>query len=418
VSGEASDDRLVAEVRARVAEQLARLGQAAGLRLDGQCLVLGQGATLGRAELQGTLAQWDSLPEDLRERRAYQIAELLMQGAAPATVLPRPQRLAKRPGWRSVSAPVLVVLVTALSLVVAYRILAPNGPSVLARVSALFHAAPDQGVSLQNSPDPDRERARLASNACDRTRVRISRGATIGPSDVEGWEVELVLLRRGAPADLTLAPGFAAFIRSEAGSHTGRVIWPNARSLVAAQRFDSNVDVQSLPALGSEHLSGLSLVFSGPYAVPYFSEGSRSDYALLADALADAVSATDGALFARCAGSESHQIGYWFLGQNPAAAASSLVYFMGSYSDAPILKSTVLGSRTDPEHYGHAFDIINQAARELTRGALATLIGRELGVISGRPSRPTRLSFPFRDANRATRSSTDLARALGLAEPG
>jgi hypothetical protein len=401
-----------------VAAELARLGQRASLRLDGQCLLLGQGATLARADLQGTLAQWDSLPEDLRERRAHQIAELLVQGLAPSAVLPHPERLATPPAWRSLSAPLLVGLATLAALVGAYRVLAPNGQSVLARVAGRLHKAANERASVENTVDPDQERARLASSACEHTRVRISRGASIGPADVEGWEVELVLLRRGPASDLTAVPAFGTFIHREVGSNTGSVVWANARSLVAAQRFDARVAVQSLPALGLEHLSGLSLVFSGPYAVPYFTEDLRADYALLADALAEAVSATDGALFAHCAGAQSHQMGAWFLGITPAAAASGLVYFMGGYSDAPILRADVLGGPADPEHHGHAFDTISQAGRELSRAAVATLIGREFGVISGRPNKPTRLSFPFRDANRATRSSTDVARALGLARPG
>jgi hypothetical protein len=176
--------------------------------------------------------------------------------------------------------------------------------------------------------------------------------------------------------------------------------------------------VQALPALGAGQLNGVRLIFSGPYVTPYFSEELRSDYLLLADALADALSATDGALYAHCANANAHYIGSWFLGANPGAAVGSLVYFMAAYNDVPVLKPEVLGSGDDAQRHGQAFDAVSKATHGLDRGATATLVGRELGMISGRPNKPSRLTFPFRDANRAKRSSVDVARALELASGG
>jgi hypothetical protein len=268
------------------------------------------------------------------------------------------------------------------------------------------------------APDRDRERAVLATNACDQTRARVARGANIGPVDVEGWQVELVLLRRGAPADLSRVPALASFLRQSSDSNASTWIWPNAKSLLAAQRFDAQVEVYPLPALGAEQLSGVRLVFSGPYVAPYFSEDLRADYLLLADALAEALSASDGALYAHCANAEAHFIGSWFLGPSPGAALGSLVYFMAGYNDVPILKAEVRGSGNAAERAGQMFDVIGKATRGLDRARTATLIGRELGMISGRPNQPSRLSFPFRDANRAMRSSVDVARALGLVNGG
>jgi hypothetical protein len=92
-----------------------------------------------------------------------------------------------------------------------------------------------------------------------------------------------------------------------------------------------------------------------------------------------------------------------------------MIYFMESYTDLPVLKPDVLGSGTDPARRGHTFDVINQAAGALSRSSVATLVGSELGMISGRPGRPARLTFPFRDANRASRSGLEAARSLGLA---
>jgi hypothetical protein len=223
-------------------------------------------------------------------------------------------------------------------------------------------------------------------------------------------------LQRGAPSDLAASPALEPFVRRSPGSNSGALIWPGAKSLVAAQRFDARVELRPLSGLGKEHLNGLSLVFSGPYVSPYFAEDLRSEYHALAEALADVLNATDGALYARCEGSDAHYIGSWFLGRNAGSAVGSLVYFMAGHNDVPILKSEVLGNANDPGRRSHEFDAINQATASLDRGATATLIGRELGMISGRPDKPSRLTFPFRDANRATRASVAAARSLGLSQ--
>jgi hypothetical protein len=95
-----------------------------------------------------------------------------------------------------------------------------------------------------------------------------------------------------------------------------------------------------------------------------------------------------------------------------------LVYFMASFSEVPVLDADLRGVGPGAAELGHPFEAIGAAAGELDRAAAATLIGRELGMISGRPNRPVRLTFPFRDANRASRASVQAARALRLARAG
>jgi len=417
VSDEQPSARFALEIKALVEQELARISVLATLRLDGESLVLRRGSHESRADIRGTLAQWDSLPDDLRERRARQIAALLV-GEGPVAAPQQPIAPPRQPRglrWFSVFAPISIAGITAAAIALAYHFLAPRGAG-----PSLFASTPSVSSSstLGSVPDPDRERTILAGTACEQTRTRVARGANVGPADSEGWVVELVLLRRGAPADLSLTPGLSKFISRVPGAKSGTLSWAPASHLRAVQRFDAEVAVSPSAPLGSGQVSGLSLVFSGPYVVPYFSEEQRGDYFMLADALAEELSATDGALFAHCANSESHHIGSWFLGSTPGRAVSSLVYFMASYSNLPVLKPNVLGALAGPPQRGHTFDAISDAASSMDRSAAATLIGRELGMISGRPEHATRLTFPFRDANRAQRASLDAARALQLANSG
>lgn len=385
---------LAEEIRGLVEQELVRLGQRATPRLEqaGQELAVGSGRSEGRADIRGTLVQWESLPDDLRDKRIRQIAELLAQGLArPAPVVAPKQKLSNRPGLLGWFWPLVIVVLTVLGLALAFRVLAPSGGSVFEAARAWWSgSSPRDPVIAQENPAAS-DRSVLAGTTCQSTVARVARGAVIGPADVEGFQVELVLMKRSSTEDLTRSPALERFVKRAPGQSAGTWIWPRASSLVEAQRFDAQVEVSSL----TPPLRGVRLLFTGPYVSPYFSEDLRSDYFALADALAEALAATDGALYAHCAGSNAHYIGSWFLGSNPGNAVASLIYFMNG--DAA------------------SFEAIGQAAGSLDRAAVATLVGNEQGMISGRPTKPSRLMFPFRDANRASRAALGAARALKLA---
>jgi hypothetical protein len=419
VSAEQNAAALASEVQALVEGELGRIGVRGTLRRDGELLILRRGGAETSAELGGTVLQWDSLPDDLRERRIQQIAKLL------ATVVPevRPVQaeraaeavkdtLGRR--WYSSFAPVVIVAATVGAIATAYHFLAPRAAELT--IGAVDPSS-NASSAAANSSDSDHERSFLASNACAHTRTRVLQGGNIGPADSEGWVVELELLRGGA-VDLGELPALAKFIARTPGAQKGTLIWPQASHLIAQQRFDAEVALSAIAPLGESRLGGLDLVFSGPYVLPYFSEDQRLDYFQLADALAGALGATEGALFARCANGQSHQIGAWFLGATPGDAITSLVYFMAAFSDTPALKPSVLGAISGPPNRGHVFDAIRAPAAKVDRGTAATWLGSELGVVTTGSDRATRLSFPFRDAGRAARSSVVAARALSLANSG
>jgi hypothetical protein len=422
VSGTVTVEQIVQEIRALVEAELQRRGRSGVLRSEGQFLIFGKGASQARADLKGSIAQWDSLPDDLRERRGQQIAQLLSEGAARAPVaLPKRRSGRSWLGLFSFVRPLLVAVLTVAALAVAYRYLSPNKESAVTTAKRWLNQGPiGSAIASVTAPRYDvsnieHERAVIASTACGRSRARVARGSSVSPADVEGWQVELVLLRRGAPSDLSQSAALAPFVRRPPGSNVGTLVWTKASSLVAEQRFDAQVELRALPPLGEKKVSGLSLVFSGPYVAPYFTEEQRSDYFLLADALAAALGVSDGALFAHCAGSSAHHVGSWFLGPTPGAAVASLIYFMESYTDLPVLKPEVLGSGSEDARRGHTFDAIGLATAPLSRSSVATLVGGELGMVSGRPNQPARITFPFRDGNRASRAGLEAARSFGLA---
>jgi len=420
VSGEVSDEQLVQQIRVMVEAELQRRGRPGKVRVEGQFLVTGKGASEARADLKGSLRQWDSLPDDLRERRVQQIAQLLSEGAVRAPVAPRKRR-SNWLGLFSFVRPLITLALMMTGLALAYQYLSPNKESALTTVKrwlnqgAIGSAIASVTAPSYNARNIEQERAVIASTACGKSRTRVARGGSVGPADVEGWHVELVLLRRGPQLDLSQSAALAPFVKRAAGGTTGKLIWAKASSLLAEERFDAQVELRALPPLGEKHVSGVGVVFSGPYVVPYFTEDQRADYFLLADALAEALGATDGALFAHCADSEAHHVGSWFLGATPGAAVASMIYFMESFTDLPVLKPEVLGSGTEQARRGNTFDAINRATASLSRSSVATLVGNELGMISGRKNSPARLTFPFRDGNRASRAGLDAARSLGLA---
>ena len=97
MSGELTGEPLLQQIRSMVEAELRCRGGTAQVRVEGQCLIVGKGASEARADLQGSIQQWDSLPDDLRERRVQQIAQLLSEGAQRAPVAMHKRR-PLRPG--------------------------------------------------------------------------------------------------------------------------------------------------------------------------------------------------------------------------------------------------------------------------------------------------------------------------------
>jgi len=257
------------------------------------------------------------------------------------------------------------------------------------------------------------ERQHRARRVCEETAQRITRGATVSAADVEGWVVQFRAVRperAGAPRS---AAALAAFVRIENGAR-GRFVWPEAGELAALDGPTTFVELRD--EAGSSGLTGITLTFFGRYVSPYFVEEERPIFMQVAAALSEQLGARHAGLFARCEHGQSHYLGAWFRGETSAAGVAALVVWMGAHADVPFLDDALLASDA-----GKAFDpvaafapLTEQAAR-LERTNIARIIGEHGGMISGKPDGITTLSFPFRDGNRATRSSLDLARALGVA---
>jgi hypothetical protein len=255
----------------------------------------------------------------------------------------------------------------------------------------------------------ERARQERALRVCEETRARVVRGAVIGASDVEGWVVELVLLRPESAE--TFAPS-----RDLAGAvEQNRFVWKQAPELSAISPGRVEVDDASLSAPGQTPRPGLRLTFDGSYVTAYFREEERPPWISAATALAKQLRATHGGLYARCAAGNGHHLGSWFLGPGPDGAAASLLYFMGTYADVPHVGRALLEPDGSSElNRGYAFEQLANASRTLDRSRLGVILSPHGGMIGGSTG-SSYLTFPFRDADRAARASRDLARTLGIA---
>ena len=267
--------------------------------------------------------------------------------------------------------------------------------------------------SKPEKTDPEAyERARheRAARVCEETRARVVRGAVIGATDVEGWVVELVLVR---------APGAERFAPSrdlEGIVEQNRFVWQQVAELAAVSPGNVEVADATLPSPAKQPRPGLRFTFDGSYVTAYFREEERPPWQRAALGMAKRLGATHGGLYARCAAGSAHHLGSWFFGPAPDGAAAALLYFMGTYADVPHVRRALL----EPDgsaglDRGFAFEQLGSAASKLDRPRLGVILSPHGGMIGGGPG-SSFLTFPFRDADRAARASRDLARALDLAE--
>jgi serine/threonine-protein kinase len=267
--------------------------------------------------------------------------------------------------------------------------------------------------SLSALERAEEERRERAARVCNATRTRVARGATVGPTDVEGWVVELALLRDATPTPTAWA-GVGAFVTGGQADDGGRIVWTGAPELHDLTGAGTKVFVHERSWSGpARQFQELVLTFHGEYVLPYFRERERIRLIRLAHALATSENATLGALYGRCAEGSAHHMGSWFLGSSPGAATASLLYYMGAHAEPPHLPSELLSdSPGEALVPGYALTKLLELTRRLERQQVAALVGAHDGMVAG-PAHFTTLGFPFVDSDRAWRASYKIVRALG-----
>jgi hypothetical protein len=264
----------------------------------------------------------------------------------------------------------------------------------------------------------DRERRDRAERVCEATRARVTRGAPVGPSDAEGWVVDLDVLRSKDRPDPAADPALNRFVGTADKSAPAKVVWTGSPMLVAVDGPGTAVTTSdaSLPVPGGVLYRGVRVELTGRYAGPYFDESGRAEYLRFAKALAEAIGADYAALYARCAGAASHHLGSYFRGPSPGGAVTALLFYMGTSQDAPDVRASLLtpnGARgVDPSF---AFQSLLAAATPLKKARVMEMIGKHDGMISGLDGQPSALGFGFRDPNLASRATRQIARDLSIA---
>lgn len=256
-----------------------------------------------------------------------------------------------------------------------------------------------------------------ARRVCAETRARIHQGGSVTVADAEGWLVEVQLLAEGKSGQLAKTPALKNFFTDPSSAKGSKYQWPDAK-LSTLDTSDTKVRIvgyQLENANSEESIPGITFSFGGALVDAYFNESQRGEYYRIAHALAESVGATHGALYARCAHEKTHALGSWFLGANAAKASSSLVYFMGIYArPRHVSRSYTHAVGADTLDPLLAFRSVEKATEHLDRAALATLAGSQGGMATGKEGDAVVISFPFRDGNRASRTSRNIARVTSL----
>jgi hypothetical protein len=248
---------------------------------------------------------------------------------------------------------------------------------------------------------------------CSAAKARISMGGTVGPLDVDGWVVEIMLL--SPLANLTpTAEALRPFIAEAPSTQSMQVVWADAPELTSDAEPATFVVVspEPLATVVPDTRSGVRITFSGKYVTRYFEEPTRLSLVRLAAALYEASRANVGALYARCATGKTHHLGSWFRGADLATSSLALVAAMGLYSDVPHLVAA--GFSEEPWRKRRALSAFRERSNKLERSRLTMLLGDDGGMLAGRPGMWATITFPFKDGNRATRASLRLTRAAGL----
>ncbi|XXX81145.1 hypothetical protein WMF30_20515 [Sorangium sp. So ce134] len=365
-----------------------------------QIALRGRGAPVV-IDLEQLVEQWPLLPQDLRTRKASDLARRLAQAHRAVSSLAPPAPTAPMRPARHVVIPIGAVVLAIVGVLFAVRLLRSR------EAPAALPAAPEAAAG---------EDAARNARTCEAARKRIYSGASMGPFELAGWVAELWLATPRGSGAAQAAAGAGQEAPSAESVGLGALVAQGKLTAGADAELAAVNDglVEIVPGFDeaeagrSPSWRAITARFSGGYARAYFDPAHRARFVALADRMADAANAELGALYARCAHLPYHDAGAWFRGPDPAAAATALVYASGLFAEMPAVDRGALAALRGAGQ----IDALRGAGASLDAAGLGKLVGAHGGGITKGGAGAVVITFPVGGPTRATSASRIVARKL------
>ncbi len=400
------------EIEAAVQKALEAGGIQGTVTLTGRTMTLRSSGAPVEIDAAFLVEQWPLLPEDLRERKATDVAARLgdalraaKAGTPAPAAAPAPARYV--PSVRPTGAPARgprkpVVLPVGTVLLVAG--LAASGWWFWTRARPMGTADSGASGATATAAAPETEDQRRA-RVCEVARKRVLETRSLAGLDAQVWLTELWLATSKPGDDMARSKGIADLVDQATHKLTATAD-PDLAALAEAQ-VELAAD-ESAPRTGVPW-RGVHVRFKGGYVSAFFETAGREKLHRVAQKLADATGAEMGALYARCAHLRYHDVGAWFRGATPPLAASALVYSMGFFSERRL-------TNHDPSAPPTTTDLasLTVALAKVEKGTFETAV-REVGgtYAPGLREAPTVISFPLGGPTLAGRAAGSLATSAG-----
>lgn len=370
----------LAEIEHSFAEVVARRGVSGRVVVHDRSAELHGVGSVVAIDLGDLIAQWSVLPADMRATKIDLAVERLQQAVARDLPPPAsPTDIAPLVGKIAGTVLVLATVAGTVFWLAKSNFFGADVVSAAASSTTEANGKPEFGVVPKVE---DRE-------SCEASRRRIYAGATSLDVDPAGWLIEIWLARDGEPAPLREDAALRDVTHERLSGRLG-ALEPAAMSWI--ETGDAR---------------RVRVRFEGGYLHPFMKADGRDRFVALTDQLAEATHSSHAALYARCAHSNTRDIGAYYRGVDAGGAAASLLFAQGLFTNPPVIDESKFGGEANALSAlsRHTAGIELSTLEELIRDNGGRVVTTETGGTRG-----VGLNFALSGPTRAQQAARALAK--------